>query len=147
MRVTDSENGGHSTAPNDPRPRLRRRFFGSLVLIGLLVGLMIGRLTAPDPVQLLRVEPGPAGLSLWFDRKPELYSQDIDGAVGMLFQAQGKAQRGQLQVHGSTVGWRLQKNPKGLLLSFVATRPLTAEWQGVEAEGEWRLVVRVAPRG
>lgn len=33
-------------------PRLRRRFFGSLVLIGLLIGLMIGRLTAPGPVQL-----------------------------------------------------------------------------------------------
>ena len=127
-------------------PRLRRRFFGSLVLIGLLVGLMIGRVTAPDPVQLLRVEPGPAGLSLRFDREPELYSQDVDGAVGMLFQAQGKAQRGQLQAQGSTVGWRLQKNPKGLLLSFVATRPLVAEWQGEDAEDDWRLDIKISPR-
>lgn len=127
-------------------PRLRRRFFGSLVLIGLLVGLMIGRVTAPDPVQLLRVEPGPAGLSLWFDREPELYSQDVDGAVGMLFQAQGKAQRGQLQTQGSTVGWRLQKNPKGLLLSFVATRPLEAAWQGGEDKEGWRLDIKISPR-
>ncbi len=132
--------------PNDPRPRLRRRFFGSLVLIGLLVGLMIGRLTAPDPVQLLRVEPGSTGLSLWFDREPEFYSQDVDGAVGMLFQAQGKAQRGQLQARGSTVGWRLQKNAKGLLLSFVATRPLVAGWQGEEGDDGWRLDIKVSPR-
>ena len=132
--------------PDDPRPRLRRRFFGSLVLIGLLVGLMIGRVTAPDPVQLLRVEPGAAGLSLWFDREPELYSQDVDGAVGMLFQAQGKAQRGQLRVQGSAVGWRLQKNQKGLLLGFVATRPLKVEWRGARDDEGWRLDVRVGPR-
>lgn len=132
--------------PDDPRPRLRRRFFASLVLIGLLVGLMIGRLTAPDPVQLLRVESGSTGLSLWFDREPELFSQDVDGAVGMLFQAQGKAQRGQLQTQDSTVRWRLQKNAKGLLLSFVATRPLVAEWHGVESEDGWRLDIQTKPR-
>ena len=127
-------------------PRLRRRFFGSLVLIGLLVGLMIGRLTAPDPVQLLRIEPGPAVLSLWFDREPELFSQDVDGAVGMLLQAQGQAQRGQMQAQGTRVGWRLQKNPKGLLLSFVATRPLVAAWQGGEDKEGWRLDIKISPR-
>ena len=132
--------------PDDPRPRLRRRFFASLVLIGLLVGLMIGRLTAPDPVRLLRVEPGPAVLSLWFDREPELHSQDIDGAVGMLLQAEGQAQRGQLQANGSTVGWRLQKNTRGLLLGFVATRPLKAEWRGARDDEGWRLDVKVGPR-
>jgi len=127
-------------------PRLRRRFFGSLVLIGLLVGLMIGRLTAPDPVQLLRIEPGPAVLSLWFDREPELFSQDVDGAIGMLLQAQGQAQRGQLQAQGARVGWRLQKNAKGLLLSFVATRPLVAAWQGGEDKEGWRLEIKISPR-
>ena len=132
--------------PRDPLPRLRRRFFGSLVLIGLLVGVMIGRVTAPGPVQLLRVEPATDGLQLWFDREPELHSQDIDGAVGMLFQAQGSANDGRLDPGGMNVGWRLQMTEKGLLLHFVATRPLAAEWDGEKRDGDWLLKVRVAPR-
>lgn len=146
MRVTDSENDRHSTVPSDPLRRHRRRFFGSLVLIGLLVGALIGRVTAPGPVQLLRVEPVADGLQLWFDREPELYSQDVDGAVGMLFQAQGSAGNGRLEVDGTRVGWRLQLTEKGLLLHFVATRPLVAEWDGEERDGDWLLQVRVAPR-
>ncbi|KJH84902.1 MULTISPECIES: hypothetical protein [Pseudomonadaceae] len=156
MRVTDSENDRHSTAAGDPAagaparrdplPRLRRRFFGSLVLIGLLVGAMIGRVTAPGPVQLLRVEPATDGLQLWFDREPELYSQDVDGAVGMLFQAQGRDGSGRLDPGGTNIGWRLQTTEKGLLLHFVATRPLAAEWDAEKRDGDWLLKVRVAPR-
>jgi len=146
MRVTDSENDRHSTAMDDPLPRLRRRFFGSLVLIGLLVGVMIGRVTTPGPVQLLRVEPTVDGLQLWFDREPELYSQDVNGAVGMLFQAQGNAQKGQITVSGVRSSWRVQTTEKGLLLHFVATRPLVAEWDGEKFEGSWRLNIRVRPR-
>jgi hypothetical protein len=146
MRVTDSENDRHSTAPSDPLRRHRRRFFGSLVLIGLLVGALIGRVTAPGPVQLLRVEPVADGLQLWFDREPQLYSQDVDGAVGMLFQAQGSACNGRLELDGTSVGWRLQITERGLLLHFVATRPLVAEWDGEERDGDWLLQVRVAPR-
>jgi hypothetical protein len=146
MRVTDSENDRHSTAPIDPLRRHRRRFFGSLVLIGLLAGAMIGRVTAPGPVALLRVEPVASGLQLWFNREPELYSQDVDGAVGMLFQAQGSADNGRLELGGTSVGWRLQTTEKGLLLHFVATRPLAAEWAGEKRDGDWLLKVRVAPR-
>jgi len=151
MRVTDSENDRHSTAaghpaPRDPLPRLRRRFFGSLVLIGLLVGAMIGRVTAPGPVQLLRVEPATDGLQLWFDREPPLYGQDVDGAIGMLFQAQGSSDDGRLDPGGMNVAWRLQTTEKGLLLHFVATRPLAAEWEGEKRDGGWALKVRVAPR-
>ncbi|MBA1276398.1 hypothetical protein [Stutzerimonas stutzeri] len=151
MRITDSKNDRHSTAagdpaPHDPLPRLRRRFFAALVLIGVLVGAMIGRVTAPGPVQLLRAEPIAGGLQLWFDREPELYSQDVDGAVGMLFQAQGSAADGRLDIGGINVGWRLQTTENGLLLHFVATRPLVAESDGQEVGGDWRLSVRVAPR-
>ncbi len=131
--------------PDDPRPRLRRRFFASLVLIGLLVGMMIGRLTAPGPVQLERVEEQAWGLSLQFDRQPELYDEHLEGAFALLLQAQGEAQSGQLQVDGARVGWRLQNTEKGLLLHLVAARPLRGEWSGRAEAGGWRLQVRVAP--
>ena len=131
--------------PDDPRPRLRRRFFASLVLIGLLLGAMIGRLTAPGPVQLERIEEQAGGLTLWFDRQPELYDEHLEGAFALLLQAQGEAQSGQLQVDGARVGWRLQHTTKGLLLHLVAAHPLRGEWAGQAEAGGWRLDVRVTP--
>ncbi len=125
-------------------PRLRRRFFGSLVLIGLLVGLMIGRLTAPGPVQLEAVESQPQGLSLQFDREPEMYDEHLEGAFALLFQAEGEPQSGQLQIDGMPVAWRVQQTEKGLLLHLVAARPLQGQWWGERRDGGWHIRVQVA---
>ncbi|MCQ4312316.1 hypothetical protein NAV33_10490 [Pseudomonas stutzeri] len=151
MRVTDSENDRHSTAagepaPHDPLRRQRRRFFGSLVLLGLLFGSFLGHFFRPGPVELMRVEPVASGLQLWFNREPEFYSQDIDGAVGVLFQAKGSADAGRVEVEGTGASWRVQVTEKGLLLHFVATRPLAASWSGEKIDGDWRLLVQVRPR-
>jgi hypothetical protein len=143
MRSTEVEDRRHSTGEQDPMPRLRRRFFGSLVLIGLLIGLMIGRLTAPGPVQLELVQVQPQGLSLQFDREPEVYDEHLEGAFALLFQAEGEAQSGQLQVDGMPVGWRVQQTGKGLLLHLVAARPLQGQWRGERHDGGWHLAVQV----
>ncbi len=125
--------------------RIRRTFFGSLVLIGLLVGLMIGRLTAPGPVQLEAVQVLPQGLSLRFDRKPETYDEHLEGAFALLFQAEGEAQSGQLQIDGMPVAWRVQQTEKGLLLHLVAARRLQGQWQGARGDGDWQVQVSVSP--
>jgi len=143
MRSTEVEDRRHSTGEQDPMPRLRRRFFGSLVLIGLLIGLMIGRLTAPGPVQLELVQVQPQGLSLQFDREPEVYDEHLEGAFALLFQAEGEAQSGQLQIDGMPVAWRVQQTEKGLLLHLVAARPLQGQWQGERRDGGWHLAVQV----
>lgn len=155
MGVTKSEGGEHSTAagdpaaggpaPYDPRPRLRRRFFASLVLIGLLIGLLIGRLVDPGPVQLEAVEVLPEGLQLRFDREPALHQQDLDGAFGMLLQAEGRDQQGQLRIGGMPVRWRIQPSERGLLVNFVAVRALQVRWQGEERGGAWWMVLNVRP--
>ncbi|MCQ4295944.1 hypothetical protein NAU58_10175 [Pseudomonas stutzeri] len=144
MRSTEVEDRRHSTGEQDPMPHIRRRFFGSLVLIGLLVGLMIGRLTAPGPVQLEAVEAQPQGLSLQFDREPEVYDEHLVGAFALLFQAQGTAQSGQLRVEGMPVAWRVQQTEKGLLLHLVAARPLQGQWHGERRDGGWHIQVQVA---
>ncbi|RYJ62827.1 hypothetical protein [Pseudomonas songnenensis] len=143
MRSTEVEDRRHSTGEQDPMPRLRRRFFGSLVLIGLLIGLMIGRLTAPGPVQLELVQVQPQGLSLQFDREPEVYDEHLEGAFALLFQAEGEAQSGQLQIDGMPVAWRVQQTGKGLLLHLVAARPLQGQWRGERHDGGWHLAVQV----
>ncbi|HAN52739.1 MAG TPA: hypothetical protein DCQ75_06955 [Pseudomonas sp.] len=145
MRSTEVEDRRHSTGAQDPMRRIRRTFFGSLVLIGLLVGLMIGRLTAPGPVQLEAVQVLPQGLSLRFDRKPEIYDEHLEGAFALLFQAEGEAQSGQLQIDGMPVAWRVQQTEKGLLLHLVAARRLQGQWHGARGDGGWQVEVSVLP--
>jgi len=115
----------------------------SLAIVGVMVGLMIGRLTAPEERMLEQVEVVQDGLDLWFDDEPKLHGENVEGTVAVLFQAEGKAQRGQLSLQGKPVSWRLQNSKEGLLLTVVAARPLQGEWAGAEDAGRWRVQVRL----
>lgn len=114
----------------------------SLAIVGLMVGLMIGRLTTPEERVLEQVTVVQDGLDLWFNEEPKLHGENVEGTVAVVFEAQGKAQRGQLTMQGKPVGWRLQKS-EGLVLSVVAARPLHGEWTGAEDDGRWRVQVRL----
>ncbi len=131
----------HSTPEEDPRPKQWRRVLGSIALFGVMVGLMIGRLTAPDPVELQRIEVLPEGIAVWFNREPQLHGEMVEGAVALLFNAKGDAQRGELKVNGREVRWKIQKSDKGLLLNLLAARPLHGDWHGATQDGRWRLEV------
>lgn len=108
-----------------------------------MVGLMIGRLTTPDPVELQQVEPAADGLVVWFNSEPKLHGEHIDGTVALLFDALGKAQGGQLKVNDKDVNWRVRKTDGGLLLNLVAARPLRGEWSGEKVEGRWRVEIHL----
>ena len=115
----------------------------SLAIFGMLVGLMIGRLTAPEERVLEQVEVVQGGLDLWFNEEPQLHGETVEGTVAVVFHAEGKAARGQLMLQGKPVGWRLQKSEEGLLLTLVAARPLRGEWAGAQEAGRWRVQVRL----
>lgn len=108
-----------------------------------MVGLMIGRLTTPDPVQLLQVEPAGDGALVWFSAEPKLHGEHIDGTVALLFDSQGKAQAGQLKLNDKDVNWRVRKTDAGVLLNLVAARPLRGEWSGAKVDGRWRLQIHL----
>ncbi|AIR89094.1 hypothetical protein [Pseudomonas cremoricolorata] len=144
MHGPRQEEDEHSTLEPDPRPKARRRMLLSLVLFGVLVGLMIGRLTTTQPSQLEQIEVVEAGLDLWFDHAPKLHGEHVQGTLALLFDAHGKAARGQLQMAGKPVAWRVQQADKGLLLTLVAARPLRGSWTAAEEEaGRWRVQVRL----
>lgn len=119
------------------------RVMGSLAIVGLMVGLMIGRLTTPDPVELQQVETAADGVVVWFNSEPKLHGEHIDGTVALLFDAQGKAASGQLKVNDKDVNWRVRKTDAGLLLNLVAARPLRGEWTGEKVDGRWRLEIHL----
>lgn len=84
-----------------------------------MIGLMIGRLTTPDPVELQHVETAAEGLVVWFNSEPKLHGEHIDGTLALLFDALGKAASGQLKVNDKDVNWRIRKTDGGLLLNLV----------------------------
>ncbi|MHC6227834.1 hypothetical protein ACYU03_24225 [Pseudomonas sp. X10] len=143
MHGSEREDGEHSTLEPDPRSKAWPRVLFSLAILGMLVGLMIGRLTAPEPRVLERVEVAEAGLDLWFNEEPKLHGEEVEGTVALLFDAQGKAQRGQLQMQGKPVSWRVQNSEGGLLVTLIAARPLHGDWAGAEDAGRWRVQVRL----
>ncbi|MFC6339172.1 hypothetical protein GIR22_19110 [Pseudomonas sp. CCM 7891] len=143
MHGSEGKDALHSTPEEDPRPKLLPRVLGSLAIVGLMVGLMIGRLTTQDPVELQQVEPATDGVVLWFNSEPKLHGEHVDGTVALLFDAQGKAGSGQLQVNEKHVNWHVRKTDGGLLLSLVAARPLRGEWLGEKVEGRWRLEIHL----
>ncbi|AXA56156.1 hypothetical protein ACNT2N_06675 [Pseudomonas thivervalensis] len=133
----------HSTPQTDRRSKLMPRVMGSLAIFGMMVGLMIGRLTTPDPSALQQVEVTDGTLVAWFNNEPKLHGETIDGSVALLFQAEGRPQKGQLKLNGKDVNWRVRLSDKGLLLTLVAARPLRGEWTGSEVDDRWRLEVRL----
>ncbi len=127
----------------DNRSKLFPRVIGSLAIVGLMIGLMIGRLTTPDPTVLQQVDVTDGGLVVWFNNEPKLHGEIIDGTVALLFQAEGKAQKGQLRLNDKDVNWRTRKSDGGLLLTVLAARPLQGEWTGSEVDDRWRLEIRL----
>ena len=115
----------------------------SLAIVGLMIGLMIGRLTTPDSSVLQKVEVIDDGLVLWFNNEPKLHGEIIDGTVALLFQAEGRAQKGQLKLNGKDVNWRTRVSDGGLLLTVLAARPLRADWAGSKVDDRWRLEIRL----
>ncbi|EJL04923.1 MULTISPECIES: hypothetical protein [Pseudomonas] len=133
----------HSTPQTDRRSKLMPRVMGSLAIVGVMVGLMIGRLTTPEPNELQQIEVTEGELVAWFNNEPKLHGEVIDGSVALLFDAQGRPQNGQLKVNGKDVNWRVRLSDKGLLLTLVAARPLRGEWTASEVDDRWRVEVRL----
>ena len=116
---------------------------GSLAIVGVMVGLMIGRLTTPDPTELQQVEVTSDGLVVWFNNEPKTHGEIVDGSLALLFAAEGKAQKGQLKLNDKSMNWRVRMSDGGLLLTVVAARPLQGEWVGGEVDDRWRLEIHL----
>ncbi|MBH3406630.1 hypothetical protein I5P86_16330 [Pseudomonas glycinae] len=143
MHGSEGKDDAHSTPQADPRSKLFPRVMASLAIVGVMVGMMIGRLTTPDPTVLQQVDVIDGGLAVWFNNEPKLHGEIVDGSVALLFGAEGKAQKGQLKLNGKDVNWRTRLSDGGLLLTLVAARPLQGDWAGQAVDDRWRLEIHL----
>ena len=143
MHGSEGKDERHSTPQPDSRSKLFPRVMGSLAIVGVMVGMMIGRLTTPDPSELQQVEVMENGLVVWFNNEPKVHGEIVDGSIALLFEAEGKVQKGQLKLNGKDVNWRTRLSDGGLLLTLVAARPLQGDWTGSEVDDRWRLEIHL----
>ncbi|AVK08378.1 MULTISPECIES: hypothetical protein [Pseudomonas aeruginosa group] len=148
MQGSGADNGRHSTAVTYDLRRQRWKVWGALVLLGLLFGLMLGRLFGPGSLpeavpQLLAVEQSDEGLLLRFDRQAAITAARVEGALTLRIAARGVTQQGDGRWQGQPLRWRIREEGKMLLLSLVSTRPLEGRWQWSESGGDWRLAVEL----
>jgi len=130
------------------RPRPLLKVWVSLCVLGLLVGLMIGRLVNPPhegPPQILAVEASADGLVLTLDAQPAVRAGHLEGALALQIDANGKAQQGQLRIGDAPLRWKLEPQGQGVLLTLLSTRKLQGAWDSAEVKGQWHLNVRVRP--
>jgi hypothetical protein len=141
MRGSDTNDGQHSNAEAlPPRSSFWPRFLGALALLGLLVGMMIGKLVDPGRSVFDRVELLAGGaMNVWFNHAPQVHGEMVDGTVAILFDASGPQLQGQLELQGRQAKWTLRHTDQGLLLNIIAARQLRAQWEGAEVDGRWRL--------
>lgn len=130
------------------RPRPWLKVLLSLAVLGLLLGLMLGRLVNPPregtPL-ILALEPSAEGLVLTLDAQPAVRAGHLEGALALQIEASGKAQQGQLRIGDAPVRWKLEPQGAGVLLTLLSTRRLQGAWDGAEVEGRWRLTIRARP--
>jgi hypothetical protein len=143
MHGSEGKDERHSTPQAGLRSKLFLRVMASLAIVGVMVGMMIGRLTTPDPSELQQIEVTNDGLLVWFNHQPKTHGEIVDGSVALLFDAKGLAKSGQLRLGDKDVNWRVRLSDGGLLLTLVAARPLQGEWAGSEVDDRWRLQIHL----
>jgi len=130
------------------RPRPWLKVLVSLCVLGLLLGLMLGRLVNPPyegPARILAVESSADGLVLILDAQPAVRAGHLEGALGVQIDAIGDAQQGQLRIGDAPVRWKLEPRGRGVLLTLLSTRRLQGTWNSAEVGGRWRLTISARP--
>ncbi len=128
------------------RPRPWLRVFSALAIGGLMIGLMLGRLTGPTPGEphLLAVRAQDGALLLRFDQSARVEAGQIEGALALRVRAAGAAAEGQMRLDGQPLRWRVESREGELWITLLSTRHLGGSWDSEEKDGDW--VLRVHPQ-
>lgn len=147
--------------------RLRRGslWLAAVILMGLLVGLMIGRVVKGVPnlasvrptvqavvaARVLEVRPQHDGrglvLQILLDRPLSYRRSEESGAVSLRLpgaQLAGAAQRGRVQAHGRSLSWRVENRGADVQVLLVGLGGRLEVHERLEAAGEhWLLRIEV----
>ena len=151
MRNPDNKFDANSTWEALPRRRLLLKFLASLALLGLLFGLMLGRLLQPtqptvytNTVEQLRIYAD--GLSLCLRKQASIQVTQVEGAYQLLLEnTQGRSARGELLLTDSgRINWRVAQQGDALQVTFIGLQPVFAHYYTRFAAEHWCVDVKIS---
>lgn len=127
------------------------KFFASLVLLGFLLGLMIGRALEPERVpapvnHVQQVQTYQDGLALCLARPAQVQATVAHGAYQLVFQnTVGQSAQGELFLaQGEPVRWRLVSQEREARLVFIGLQPVLGRWQPRSTDTQWCVDIQIS---
>ena len=153
MNAQEEEQARAAACRAEQRQRWRRAsiLLASVALVGLLVGLMLGRVVnrpAPvlAPLQVLAVHAAELGPELLLNREPVFQRSNQRGAVHVLLpgaRLAGGLAQGSLRQGAQRGSWRMEQTPRGVEVLLVSLAgELDVELQSLPHGQQWQLSVQ-----
>ena len=151
MRNPDNKFDANSTWEALPRRRLLLKFLASLALLGLLFGLMLGRLLQPtqptvyaNTVEQLSIYAD--GLSLCLRKQVSIQAMHEQGTYQLLLEnTRGRAARGELLLADSErITWRVEQQGSYLQVAFIGLQPIFGQWHTRGTAEHWCVNVKIS---
>lgn len=140
----------NSTLEALPRRQLLLKFLASLILVGFLLGLMLGKVLHPTPAvtkpntveQLLSYSEG---LSLCLQEPAQLQEITTQGMYQLLLiNTVGRAARGELELaRDQRITWRLEPHDGYMQIAFVGLKPILGQWYVRTTPEHWCVDVKI----
>lgn len=150
MLDPDNKIDTNSTWEALPRRPLLLKFIASLMLLGFLVGLMLGKLRQPQAPQIARntveqLATYTDGLRVCLRTPASIQAGDIQGSYQVLLaDTTGRAARGELTLAGGEkVVWQLQPQADATQVIFTGLQPLVGQWHVNATAEPWCVDLQI----
>lgn len=150
MLDPDSKVERNSTWESLPRRQLVLKFFASLVLLGFLVGMMLGRLFNPAVLplyanQIVQLQTYADGLGVCLTRAAQVQASHQQGAYQLLLlDTRGQAAQDELILaKNALVRWRLEPQENHINIVFIGLQALAGQWHQRRSDGHWCIDIQI----
>ena len=151
MLDPDNKIDANSIWESPPRRQWILKFFGSLMLLGFLVGLMLGRFFHPDAQpqfanRIVQLQTYADGLGVCLRRSAQVQAVDQQGAYQLLIMgARGQSAQGEIVLlSGELVRWRVEPQDAHVRVVFVGLKPVVGQWHPRTTDGYWCADIQVS---
>lgn len=151
MLDPDNKIDANSTWESPPRRQWILKFFGSLMLLGFLVGLMLGRFFHPAAQpqfanRIMQLQSYADGLGVCLRRSTQVQASDQQGAYQLLLMnARGQPAQGEIVLSGGElVRWRVEQQDAQVRVVFVGLKPVVGQWHQRTTDAHWCADIHIS---
>lgn len=141
----------NSTLEVLPRRQLLLKFVASIILVGFLLGLMLGRIFAPQPLpqrspSIVQLQTYADGLAVCLSQSAQIQEHNQQGIYQLvLLDTQGQSAQGEIILTGNKpVRWRVEPQDSSVRIVFIGLQPVFGHWRQRIAEEHWCADIQIS---